>query len=238
MEPVANYLNKFFLNQFQFAALCDVDEECIDQLITAQCIPAPSYIVNANSTISSFVFGEFPSQQAIPGRYFHPANKIWLVSAQKQVQEVGIIAASSFLKMRFKQNFIRALKELDTSLWRLPDCIDALGQENSSGFELRAQSAWEHFLHGTYGLCVANPTSEAEIARKEILQEKLNILSEQGNKVSFTMDEANTILQLIDDYAEASMPFSPAEFALSSRKRLVQDLRLRMQNLQSAGLIK
>ena len=42
MTTIATYLDKFFLNQSQFATLCDVDEERIDQLITAQCIPAPS----------------------------------------------------------------------------------------------------------------------------------------------------------------------------------------------------
>jgi len=30
---------------------------------------------------------------------------------------------------------------------------------------------------------------------------------------------------LIDQYAQASMPFSPLEYARSSRKRLVDDLR-------------
>ena len=115
-------------------------------------------------------------------------------------------------------------------LWGCNRTFDAQGREILSDLELRAQSAWEHFLHGTFGLCVANPISEAHIARKEILQEKLNSLSDQGNKFSFTTDEAHALSQLIDEYAEASMPFSPAEFELSSRKRLVQDLRLRIQN--------
>ena len=238
MTTIATYLDEFFLNQSQFATLCDVDEERIDQLIMAQCIPAPSYIVSANSTISSFVFGELPSPHAIPGRYFHPANKIWLERAQKLESEVGLIAAAELLKTRFKHNFVAALKELNTCLWRLPDCFDAQGREISSGLELRAQSAWEHFLHGTFGLCVAKPISEAHIARKEILQEKLNSLSDQGNKFSFTTDEAHALSQLIDEYAEASMPFSPAEFELSSRKRLVQDLRLRIQNSHGAALTK
>ena len=237
MTTVANYLGKFFLNQAQFATLCEVDEADIDRLITALCIPAPSYIVSANSTIHSFVFGELPSPHAIPGRYFHPANKIWLERAQKLETEVGMVATPELLKTRFKHNFILALKELDTKVWRLPDCFDAEGQELASGLERRAQSAWEHFLHGTFGLCVANPISEAHIARKEILQEKLNSLSDQGNKLSFTTDEAHAMLQLIEDYAEASMPFSPAEFELSSRKKLVQDLRLRIQNSQGTDLM-
>ena len=238
MTTVANYLEKFFLNQTQFATLCEVDEACIDRLITALCIPAPSYIVSANSTIYSFVFGELPSPYAIPGRYFHPAHKIWLARAQKLEREVGIVAAPELLKTCFKKNFVTALKELDASLWRLPDCFDAQGKDIASGLELRAQSAWEQFLHGTFGLCVANPISEAHIAQKEILQEKLNSLSEQGNKLNFTTEEGNDLLQLIDEYAEASMPFSPAEFELSSRKKLVQDLRLRIQNSQGTGLMK
>lgn len=40
---------------------------------------------------------------------------------------------------------------------------------------------------------------------------------------------AGWLLALIDDYAAAAMPFSPAEYARSSRKRLVDDLRPRVE---------
>jgi hypothetical protein len=39
------------------------------------------------------------------------------------------------------------------------------------------------------------------------------------------------LLQLIDDYAISSMPFSPAEYERSSRKRLVDDLRSAVANV-------
>jgi hypothetical protein len=78
---------------------------------------------------------------------------------------------------------------------------------------------------GTFALCVANPISEAHIAYKEVLQEKLAQQSESGAKMVFSPQEVFAMSELIDRYAAAAMPFSPIEYALSSRKRLVEELR-------------
>ena len=53
-------------------------------------------------------------------------------------------------------------------------------------------------------------------------------LRENGAIAAFTPALAARLRALIDDYGAAAMPFSPVEFARSSRKRLVDDLRARL----------
>jgi hypothetical protein len=60
-----------------------------------------------------------------------------------------------------------------------------------------------------------------------VLQEKLAALSESAIG-SRTDEEMRALLQLIDAYASAAMPFSPIEYPLSSRKRLVEELSARI----------
>jgi hypothetical protein len=67
------------------------------------------------------------------------------------------------------------------------------------------------------------------IARKEVLQEKLTALSANGSRFAYSADEALAMLDLIDAYADSAMPFSPIEYAVSSRKRLVEDLATRIR---------
>lgn len=90
------------------------------------------------------------------------------------------------------------------------------------------QAYLPYFFNGTFGLCVADPASGAGIVRKEMLQEQLIEITANGSNPHPAHCSQAQLLQLIDDYAAAAMPFSPAEYARSSRKRLVDDLRPRV----------
>jgi hypothetical protein len=125
-----------------------------------------------------------------------------------------------------------ALASLNADTWRLSDSFAANGAVIADGLDARIDSLWTHFLHGTFGLCVANPSSEFEIARKEVLQEKLIALTDNGAKLRFTPDDVRQLAPLIADYAAATMPFSPFDYPLSSRKRLVDDLVSRIKAAQ------
>ena len=107
----------------------------------------------------------------------------------------------------------------------MPDCFDEAGSINSDGIQARVQINWQHFVHGVFSLCVAKPDTIANIVHKEIVQEKLTALSENGKRFQYDLEEREHLLALIEEYAAIAMPFSPLEFAKSSRKRLVDDLR-------------
>jgi Family of unknown function (DUF6058) len=218
------YLAQHYLDAIQFADFCNISAATLSMLITKKRIPEPSYRISKNFTVYSYVFGEMDAPGSKPGEYFHPANRAWVLLAHGSKLDTE----SSQLKARFSNNFQSALTEFNQTLFRLNDSFTDDGMPIPEGLIARSETAWEHFLKGTFGLCIANPTSEYEIARKETLQEKLSALSENGLKAHFAHDEINILLKLIEEYEAASMPFSPVEYSRSSRKRLVEDLRKRL----------
>ncbi|MFZ6721777.1 DUF6058 family natural product biosynthesis protein [Undibacterium sp. Ji49W] len=227
MSVLDLYLKKHYLNKAQFAAACNCTEAALDALIQAQLLPAPSYVVTENARIFSAVFGEMDAVDTDAGEYFHPANTVWYNKAQAAIATHGDQAAQLF-RQNFMQEFIDAITELNATLWHVQDSFTSDGTAISAGLQTRADFAWQHFLMGTFSLCVANPVSAAAIARKEILQEKLGALTDHGNKRIYSIAEAKDLLPLVDAYAQAAMWFSPAEYPRCSRKRLVDDLRPRL----------
>ncbi len=238
MSALDLYLKKYYLNKAQFAQACQCTEADIDALIQAQLLPAPSYVVTGHATIHatimSAVFGEMPAENTSAGEYFHPANVSWFTSAMQLIDKHGKDAAPAMLKQNFINDFIDGLTSMHHSTWRLDDCFTADNQPITAGLVQRAEFSWQHFLLGTFGLCVANPVSVPAIVSKEILQEKLAHLTDNGNKEKFSVAEARELLPVVDAFAEAAMWFSPAEYPRCSRKRLVDDMRPRLQAAMAA----
>jgi Family of unknown function (DUF6058) len=223
MTDLDRYLAQYFLNVEQFAAHCGLELDELRDLIRRKLVPAPSYVVR-DGMLLSYVFGAMPAPGAVEGEYFHPAMSVWVAKARHDLAARGAEGAQERARRGFTDDFATALRELNTTLYRLTDAFDATGRPLATGLSARLESAWEHFLHGTFGLCVANPESARDIARKEVLQEQLTALTDNGAKRTFAGDEAAAVQRLIDQYVRASMPFSPIEYSRSSRKRLVDDV--------------
>ena len=219
MSTLDHYFAGHFLNAEQTASASGIRVAELDALIDARCVPEPSYVVSKDGTVCSFVFGEMAAPGATPGRYFHPAQAVWIARAQQ-------LGTEARLREQFVLQFAAALATLNLSTWRLRDSFDASGAPIAEGLRARTDNAWKFFLNGTFNLCVANPIAEAQIAYKEILQEKLTQLSDNGGKHVYDAAQVPLMTALIDAYAAAAMPFSPVEYAKSSRKRLVEDLRV------------
>ncbi len=232
MTELNNYLGKHFLNEVQLtsASVMHIDE--IDALIHNRLVPAPSYVVTNEGNVCSFVFGHMPAPGATPGRYFPPSQLVWIDRARRAIAGGAKQDIAASLKAQFTVNFATALATLNLSTWRLRDSFGNDGAPIDDGLRVRTDAAWEYFLNGTFGLCVANPISEAHIAYKEVLQEKLTQISDNGRNTVFSPQLAQATHELIDAYAATSMPFSPIEYSLSSRKRLVDDLRA---NIRASG---
>lgn len=230
MTELNRYLARHYLSEAQLAAAAAIGIDEHDALIRDRLVPAPSYVVSDSGTVCSFVFGEMRAPGSQPGRYFHPSQLTWIARARAAIASAGLAGAESRLKEQFSTNFAAALATLNQTTWRLRDSFDDTGLPIVEGLLARTDTAWKYFLNGTFGLCVANPSSEAHIAHKEVLQEKLTQLSENGKKHKYPPTELIAMHDLIDAYAAAAMPFSPIEYALSSRKRLVEDLRAALQS--------
>lgn len=225
MTDLDDYLAQHFLTEGQLATAAAISLPELDALISADLLPQPSYVVGNDGTVRSFLFGELAAPGSTPGSYFPPANLAWIALAREALAYGTAQEAHQLLKEQFMLRFAAALATLNHTTWRLPDCFTDHGAPIATALRARADSAWTYFLNGTYGLCVANPVSEAHIACKEVLQEKLERESDSGRKALFTPRQVVQMHELIGAYAALCAPFSPVDYPFSSRKRLVDDLR-------------
>jgi len=228
MNSLETYLKGYYQTADQLAAVCSISTDELAALVSEKLVPHASYTILEGDRLISQAFGEMSVQDSTPGQHFHPGNATWIALALEAKRKLGPQQAHCELKERFKNNFAAALKELNKTTFRLPDSFTDTGKILSKGLNLRTESAWDSFLKGIFSLCVADPASERSIAHKEILQEALTNLTDSGSRADFSADSRRHILELIDQYAQAVMPFSPPEYPRSSRKRLVEDLKAKL----------
>jgi len=202
---LATYLNNHFVDKATFASVAGVSIERLDQLTAANAIPGATYTCDGAS-ISSAVFGETPIENSLIGEYYRPECIRWVRIADQA--PAGSEQAAVLVEL---------VEELRSSL--------AARCGTKEATEAKIQGYLSYFFNGTSGLCVADPSTGVGIARKEILQERLIDITANGSIPSPSNISKEELLALIDDYADSAMPFSPAEYERSSRKRLVDDFR-------------
>lgn len=204
-----DYLHHHFVDGATLAQMAGISIARLNALVDSAAVPAPSYLVVGRS-ITSAVFGCIDDVDADAGRYFRPENLRWLRIATQAPQGFE------------RQAVVNCLSQ---------ELLDAFTMAGISGEAATAKVAsfLPHFFNGTFALCAANPANGYAIARKELLQERLSALTNNGANAHPAGVSQAELQQLIDDFAAACMPFSPAEYARSSRKRLVDDLRLKLQ---------
>lgn len=230
MNNLQDYLEHHYQTLEQFAQACATSEQEINTLIDQKMIPAPSYTVLSNNKCISQAFGELVGSGLKAGQYFHPGNRSWVNNAKETIRRIGSLQAPKAIKQQFAENFATELEILNHQVFPLQDSFAANGKIIREGLNARINAAWGYFLKGVFSLCVADPSTEKSIATKEVLQEALITLTHNGAKVEFNNEDKNQLLKLIKQYEQAAMPFSPAEYPNSSRKRLVEDLRAKLHN--------
>lgn len=228
MTATSTYLQKYYKTANQLSKACSISPDDLAILVNESLVPKPSYIVTKNGHLISQAFGTFSCADLLPKQYFHPGNSVWVRLGMDAKKRLGAIQGKIELEDNFKREFINTLVELNKTLFRLPDSFSEKGEVIKEGIDIRADQAWNAFLNGIFSLCVADPSTIESIARKEILQEAITAMSDDGEKVAFQVEEKADLLELISQYSAASMPFSPLEYSLSSRKRLIDDLKKKL----------
>lgn len=208
--PIKSYLDQHFVDKASFAELSGISPGRLDQLIEARAIPAATYVCDG-SAIHSAVFGATEIDENISGEYFRPQCARWTKVANQAARGA-------------EHDAVRALlaEELRVAL--------AAHKLEPAAIDSRIEAYLPHFWNGTFGLCVSDPSTGEGIARKEMLQERLTALTGNGAHARPDGVSESDLLALIEAYAQSAMPFSPAEFERSSRKRLVDDLRAKIVN--------
>ncbi len=202
---LGDYLQQHFVDKASFASLAGITPDRLERLIAVEAIPVATYTCDGKS-VHSAVFGATEINEPLTGEFFRPECVRWakIAAAAPAGSERAAVLAALTRELRLA----------------LHDSLD-----DPAAIEEKIQDFLPGFWDGTFGLCVSDPSSGEAIARKEILQEKLTALTANGSDPSPAGISRKDLLRLIDDYAAAAMPFSPAEYARSSRKRLVDDLR-------------
>ncbi len=220
MSEMQDYLDRHYCESATIADHVGISLDELDELIDARLIPGPSYVVHSDKIISA-AFGELPQGGAKPGRYFAPSERVWI----ERARTCRARNESEEVEATFRTRMSIALAAANRDIFRLADAFDDSG-ERLPGLNVRFDDMWAAFLDGVYALCVVEADSEERIVRKEILQEKLIALTDDGAKAASAELQADELSHLIDNYDAAAMPFAPAEYPRSSRKRLVDDLRV------------
>ena len=108
-----------------------------------------------------------------------------------------------------------------------PEFIDDYGTLLDCQLKEKAEQTWNDHLNGAYGLCVVNPSSVAAIIEKQIAVRRLASATENGKKQKLSDKEQTEFLVAAKEFDKVAMPFSPADYPLSSRKRLLDDMKAR-----------
>ena len=203
------YLQTHFVDKATFALMVGITVDRLDQLILAKAIPTATYTCDGLS-IASAVFGATPINESITGEFFRPECVRWVQLATQAPTGSERAAVLSQLTTELRISLAEHYNSEET-------------------IETKIEGYLPYFFNGTFGLCIADPSTGAGIVKKEMLQEKLIALTANGSMAApadtSTQLSIKQLLKLIDDYADSAMPFSPAEYERSSRKRLVDDLR-------------
>lgn len=226
MAPVERYLHEYFLPTERFAERCGIGSAELADLIAAGIVPGPTYQVDGEGNMHSHVFGAVAAPGAPAGHWFHAHAAAWVERGRRALAENGSdrTAAAAALMQDFRDRYRNALLAEHEAYGPIPGLVDADGRFDDAAFEQQFPETWEHFLAGTFGLCVSVPDSETRIAAKEATQARLAQATANGQRRDFSPGEADAVRRLIERYVEVSMPFSPAEYPRSSRKRLVEDV--------------
>lgn len=214
------YLAEHFCTADDFAAIWGGTLGQLSEFKEAGIVPAPSYGAS-NGKLHSVAFGELDGRGILPGHYYRKMSADWFLRA---IQLKGPIerAAQNF-EREFRKGLSEELLKAHRALHPLPDAFDEDGAPIEGGLNKRIDAMLNAHRSGVFSICVARPDWVAVIVRKEILQEKLVDLTQDGAALpkDYPLDD---LANLIDAYEKVSMPFTPLEYPISSRKRLVDDL--------------
>lgn len=219
MDSLQTYLSQHFFTITQLAHVLAISEAQCEQAMAAGLFPAPSYVV-ADGYLHSVVFGKFAVPNLAPNAYVHRDMLAWMKHALDLRLKHEMSVVKRLLEQEFKHDFGQALLQLHQHSWPMPDAFRADGNVNLAGLELRCHRAWEYFCNGTFGVCVAHPTSAKAIAEKEVLQEKLMCIVDHNDATTLLPEVKQSTLKMIRQYEAICMPFTRLEYPRSSRKKL------------------
>ena len=206
--PICRYLKQYFVDKAALATLAGLSIDVIDRLVSGGAVPRPAYVCDG-WTMHTAAFGRTEIEERICGEFFRRGDVRWLriaVSARHENPRDAV-------QRQVTEELCSALR---------------LSGVSAADVSSKLHTYLPHFWDGTFSLSVAEPETGVGIVAKRRLQEQLIRLSQDGRDPAPSGIARSLLLELIESYRSVTMPFSPAEYELSSRKRLVDDYRKRV----------
>ncbi len=217
-NALQQYLDRYFVTANVLTQQNHISRERLQELISRQWIPAPSYVVESNGTLHSCAFGAFEHSDAVAADYFALATTDWI----QLVEQDWLNGRDP--EESIAQQYWQTLTKIDAVLIAESDLFYH-GQLSREKAEQWLPTIRRHFVNGVFGVCVVEPRSLLPILRKELAQAALTRLTENGQKKQFSDNEKVRLKPIMTIYDQVCMPFSPLEYPRCSRKRLLDDLR-------------
>ena len=212
------YIQENYIEWDELCKKMQISSDELNQLISSEKIPKPSYEVTHTIKICSPLNDSL--EKEIRKKYF-PLKSLELLKQLKQKQE-------ETSKLEFKKDLYQALEAHSYKSYAYPDIVKANGDIDSVIFDKYAEEKWHYYISGVYGICTQNVSIE-EIVRKGIVVQRLKEFQENNNK-------DNELLRTLDkEYNEVAMLFAPYQRQQSSRGKYL-DATLKKNKLE--GLIK
>lgn len=217
-SDIQDYLDQYFLSKRMLASELDIEIEEVAELTEIGFIPSCSYKVE-NKIIYSYVFGRSRANDCRDDEYFSPSVISWFKSNS---QAYSLNAKDNHaMAERIRSDFIAKYIEIATHNSHFFNIFRNL---NKNDLLEMAERTWSHHTKGTYGICVRTPSSIEQIISKQVIVEELIQLTQDGQRRNFSKEEWNTFKISAKKFDQIAMPFSPADYEKSSRKRLVDNV--------------
>ncbi len=195
-QKVQQYLlDHDYLKPDELAKRTGTTSDQILALEAAQCIPAASYIVEGEMTVTSS-FGTY-QLPVTPERYYHPSIEGWVAEALSLAQTRELSDVAKIVRTEFDNHFEEALKG------------------NSPPWPGGSDYAWKYMTDGTWGICLKNIDME-HLLTKEYARATIRQFMSTDATGNLTSDEREQLVAAILAYRQVTMPFAPHEFEESS----------------------
>ena len=222
------YMDKHFVEENKLADTLKISTSKLLKYTELGVIPSYSYHIISENLVETVVFGKLQIEQGITGKYYSKSVQHWFNKAQKVVDHYPSDQIRKQLQNRFQLEYTQQIKQLPKLTQLFPELFDDHGTLIEAQLKNKAEQTWNDHLNGSYGLCVVNPNSVSAIIEKQIAVRRLASVTDNGNKQKFNSAQLAEFLVAAEEFDRVAMPFSPADYPLSSRKRLLDEIKTKL----------
>ena len=218
-----NYLYTNFLEEKQFANAVGTTGDELASLIQSRVFPLPSYVYDSKARSTSFVSDHLDDQVY---RFHLRGHIAWY----RDVTQLGLNSEAS-ARAHFFNRYDEARRSFLTSA--LGEELQAEAPEVAGRFDAdHANSTWDHFLNGVYGVCTRDGRPESVFLKQAGVFFIEHLIAECPDMPSACqIDLLGRAVEFLD---EVESEFAPHEVPKASRQRCIVDVRARFFDKKAA----